>query len=98
MISDMWNDGWLGRGVLLIFAIVALAIPALLVLEIAENREWERYSEAHACKVVAKVSGSTGTGIGTTVGSGGKVGVGPVVVSVAGKTGWLCDDGITYWR
>lgn len=98
MIADLWNDGWMGRTVLLFIALIILSVPAAFVMIYVEDQEWQAFKVEHSCRVVGKVSGSTGTGIGTTISPNGGVGVGPVVVSVPGKTGWQCNDGITYWR
>ncbi|EJG5355167.1 hypothetical protein [Pseudomonas juntendi] len=57
--------------------------------------EWETFKAAHNCKVVGKSEGHSNGGVGiTTRGS---------VAFIAGdrspdQTGYLCDDGVTYWK
>ncbi|ELO8195542.1 hypothetical protein R0U17_004416 [Salmonella enterica] len=57
--------------------------------------EWETFKAAHNCKVVGKSEGHSNGGVGiTTSGS---------VAFIAGdrtpdKTGYQCDDGVTYWK
>ncbi len=71
--------------------LVILALFALLVVGLVmEAKEWNAYKAAHNCKVVGKMDGSHGFGISTS-GKG-------VTTYTPGKTGWLCDDGITYWK
>lgn len=81
--------------VMVIAIIVFVAVLILAVVSsIREHREWEAFRVAHACKVVGQMDGSTSVGYG--VGSNGQAGV--VTTSTPGKTGFQCDDGVTYWR
>lgn len=93
MITDLWTDGWVGRGLilLLIVGVAVMAIAAYALCE--EQKEWNKYAAEH-CKIVGRISGDTfvSTGIGAN---------GQLVTSVgttAEKTGYACDDGVTYWR
>lgn len=56
--------------------------------------QWQQFVTEHECKVVGKQSGSVSTGVG--VSSSGDVVT--VTTVESDKTGWLCNDGITYWR
>lgn len=90
IIEFFWPLFWTG---------VLLGLFVLLFsFSVAENREWEAFRVQHACKVTQKMKGDVNVGIGTTVGGNGQVGVGPVTTVSPDKTGWLCDDGVTYWR
>lgn len=75
----------IGIGAFLILALVAA---------IKEEQHWNAFKAAHKCKVVAQISGSVGTTVGSDM--NGSVVVG--TTSIPGKTGWLCDDGVTYYR
>lgn len=93
------------QGLMLIVASVVLVIIALLLLfwfavraSIVEQGKWEAFSAAHNCKVVGRVDGSASTVLAPVVGSNGGSGVGVGTATTPGKTGYLCDDGITYWR
>ena len=61
---------------------------------IHNQAEWERFSAAHECKVVGKMSGDVFNTV--SVGGNGQVSVG--VGSTSSKTGYACNDGVTYWR
>jgi len=76
---------------LLIVAIV-LTLGALIWVSIVEQREWDAFAASHQCKVVGKIDSSTG--VGPVIGQNGGV----TVVTIPGKTGYLCSDGVTYWR
>lgn len=93
MIREMWNDGWLGRSIL-------LGIPSLLVLMvvaiIADANQWDEFKTKHNCKIVGKMRGDVTTTVAPIIGGNGGVAIGTSVT--ADKTGWLCDDGVTYWR
>jgi hypothetical protein len=74
----------------LVAAVVVVAVGVAL----AESREWDTFKAAHECRVVGKMSGSVTTGVG--VAPNGQIAT--VIGSTPGKTGWLCNDGVTYWR
>lgn len=74
----------------LIIAAIAGVLIALVVCLVKEEEKWQAFKVAHSCKIVAKISGSTFN----TVDSKGNVGIG----KTPDKTGWACDDGITYYR
>lgn len=76
--------------------IIIVVISVLIVLgiwaNIVERREWEAFKAEHNCKIVGKTKATSSVGI-TTAGDGGLV-----VLTKPSRTGWKCDDGITYWR
>jgi hypothetical protein len=74
--------------------LVIAAVAGLIYLFVLDGREWESFKEAHHCHIVGKVSGS----VVTTPIFGGDNGVSIGVSTIPSKTGWQCDDGITYWR
>lgn len=84
-------------GVLIMIAIIGILV-AIVYGSTIESRQWREFSVAHNCKVMQKMQADTHTGIGYA--SGGRDGGGPVFVTstTPGKTAWLCDDGVTYWR
>lgn len=98
MLRDMWNDGWVGRSFLALIVFMAALIPLWVWALIEENRQWEAFSAAHECKVVGHMSGSTQPGIGFGVTANGQTGTMITTTSIPSKTGWLCNDGVTYWR
>ena len=82
---------------LLLAAMFALFAVMFMVAK-AEQERWDKFSISHNCRVVQKVIGSTHTGYGVGVTTNGKVGAVITTTSTPAKTGWLCDDGVTYWR
>lgn len=76
-----------------IFGIGIVLVAILLVwVAIADGNHWATFQKDHHCRIVGKMEPSTGVGPAM----GGKGGI--AVVFIPGKTGYLCDDGITYWR
>lgn len=77
---------------------IVAAIIALLALAFwgisKESEQWKKFQLDHNCKVVSHISGSVFNTIGFS--SGGQMAVG--IGSTPDKTGWLCDDGVTYYR
>lgn len=76
-----------------IICIVFFAVIALVVLAVAEERTWQRFKEAHACKLVAQTRGKT---VMTSHYVEGKYASGSAYVP--GEKTWLCDDGVSYTR
>ena len=76
-------EDWFLPGIILL--IVALAACAII-----DHNDWVEFKATHDCKVVAHVSSQWVTVVGTD----GKVGIG----STGEKTGYLCNDGVTYYR
>lgn len=80
---------------------IGLAASALVLVATAagyfayqESKQWQQFSTSHNCVKVGEVSGSMTTGYGLE--TNGQMGM--VTTYQAGKTGFKCDDGVTYWR
>lgn len=71
-------------------AVIVALLGILLYACIEEGNEWQAFSAAHHCRVVGKMESSTAPGITMN----GKF----AMTFIPGKTGFQCDDGITYWR
>lgn len=61
---------------------------------IHSSNEWEEFSKNHHCKEVAHITGDIFSTFGVSANGQPSIGVG----ATPDKTGWLCDDGITYYR
>jgi hypothetical protein len=100
MIRELWNDGWLTRSAVCFVGCAVISIPLMVVIamqiDAAENTRWQAFKTAHDCKIVGRMSGSVTTTIAPIVGSKGNVAIGTSVSP--DKTGWQCNDGVTYWR
>jgi hypothetical protein len=75
--------------ILIVAAIVVVLVLAFIGIS-SEAKEWEAFRAAHKCKVVGHIRGEAFN----TINSSGSVGIG----ITSDKTGWLCDDGVTYYR
>jgi hypothetical protein len=83
--------GWKPGTLFSIGIIAVVGIFGILINEgIQESKAWAKFSKEHNCVVVAKISGD----VITTIGGDGKVAVG----FTDDKTGYKCDDGVTYYR
>lgn len=98
IIKEMWNDGWIGKLQLAFIVFLVLLIPAAIYGAIEEQEQWEEFAASHACKKVGVISGTTQTGVGVGTMSNGQTGTIVTTSTTPSKTGWLCDDGVTYWR
>jgi hypothetical protein len=86
-----WRDNAL---ILLVAGVVLGLIVGIIYAMVREARQWEAFAAEHNCKVVGHMTGSVASTVG--VGGDGKVVSG--VTTTPSKTGYLCDDGVTYWR
>lgn len=80
-------------GVLIVVGFV-VSLGAFISLSLVEEGKWREFMIDHECKKVGEISPSTSTGFG--VSSNGSVSFVPI--SNPGKTGYACNDGVTYWR
>lgn len=71
-------------------ALIILLLVVVGVVTYKEAQHWEQFKVEHNCKIVGQSQGEISTGIGTD----GKV----TTIVGQDKTGYLCDDGVTYWR
>lgn len=78
----------------LIIATVAI-FSCLIYASLEEQKQWDEFAITHECKVVGKTTAEISTSIGVVAGSGNAV---IVTNTTPSKTGYLCNDGITYWR
>lgn len=81
------SDGLIWGGVVLL---VALGLIGATL----EGARWEAFKSDHHCTVVGKTDGQTNVGFGMMM--DGKIGA--VTTFTPGRIGWLCDDGVTYWK
>jgi hypothetical protein len=79
-------------GVLLIGALVWFGVKA----DIRERENWQVFAQQHDCKVTGKKASSSSTGVAPIIGGNGGIAI--TTSTIPAQTGWLCDDGITYWN
>lgn len=97
LIIDMWQDG-VGKLLLAVIAVLLLMIPLAIYGTIQEEKKWQAFKVANNCKIVGHEKGHTSTGIGFGMMPNGQMGTVMTTSSTPDKTGWACDDGVTYWR
>ena len=78
----------------IIAGLIVVLLGFVVWATIKEAKEWSQFKEQHNCKVIGEVSGSSSIGTGITTNGT----VGTVTVYTPGKTGYLCDNGVEYWR
>lgn len=86
----------MGKLIAILTLSLVCAISALVYLDIEQNRQWEHFKIDHQCKLTGKISGDLY--IAPTFTFGGNGGVGIAMLGTPAKTGWLCNDGILYWK
>lgn len=97
-MSGMRDDGLVNHFFVAFIIIMMVLIPIGIWADLEEQREWDAFAADHQCKVVGRMSGSTQTDIGYGVTANGQFGTVVTTTSTPSKTGYLCDDGVTYWR
>lgn len=85
---------WVGRALLVGVSAILLVTIASVIGVVVEQRRWEQFKTDHNCKLVGVVESDAMPGYGLT--SDGKIAF--TISQTPKKEGWLCDDGITYWR
>lgn len=79
---------------LFLIAIIVAIIGLFIWINIQDDKQFEKFKVEHHCKLVAHIEGDITPGFG--VSSSGK----SIMTTNfnSDKDGWLCDDGVTYYR
>ncbi|OED35623.1 hypothetical protein AB833_29505 [Chromatiales bacterium (ex Bugula neritina AB1)] len=95
---SVYSNRWEITTVFIGLGVLALLLWGVWALVEIRNNEWQAFKEANNCRIVARVKGDVDVGIGTSINSNGDIN--PVFTTDVSPdmTGWLCDDGVTYWR
>lgn len=82
----------------IVFVVVSVLLVFLtslyIVMDKAEKKEWESFAKNHDCKIVSKEKGVTS--LSPIMSNNGSMLF--MVSKDHDKTGYLCNDGITYYR
>ena len=84
--GPLWALGFI-TGIVLLFA-------WLWYLIAEEEKRWQTFKSEHACVISAKVPNHVAQNLSIDHKGDPVVGM----VTIAGQTGWTCDDGVTYYR
>ncbi|EPI4835756.1 hypothetical protein ACS5OB_004698 [Klebsiella quasipneumoniae] len=79
-------------GISLLVGVMSVLV-ALVLASDQKEQEWRDWATEH-CKVIEKREGATTTGVGVSL--KGQAGV--FIGGEPDQTGYLCDDGVTYWK
>lgn len=92
------NDDVLLKVATGILATAMVGVVYIGYLAVESSQKWENFKETHECKVISQMSGTTTLSSGVVIATNGRVN--PIIVTnvSAGKTAYLCNDGVTYWR
>jgi hypothetical protein len=88
---------------LLAFIVICIVSLCLLInysseQQAEEQKAWDNFSILHKCKKVGHIKGKVEVGDGIGVTANGAVGAVLTTTVSPDKNGWLCNDGVTYWR
>ena len=96
-LKDFFEDETYQLLLLLIVVFVAFLALLIRVNDVEENK-WAAFAHEHDCKVVGRISSNTSTGLGVGMMQNGQFGTMLTTVTTPAKTGYACNDGVTYWR
>lgn len=96
-IRDMLSD-WEGRLLFVLLLAFISLIPLSIWATVEEERDWNEFAAIHNCRKIGEIKGAVQSGIGYGVTGNGNTGMIVTTTTTPDKTGWLCDDGATYWR
>lgn len=85
---------WTGPILIMLVVLIIVMLIFAIWASVKEVREWAVFKVEHDCKIVANIKGDVFNTINTNANGTVSIGVG----ITPDKTGWLCNDGITYYR
>lgn len=92
---DTWGDAPKADALMIaIVVMIAVLFPLVIYATIVSENRWAEFETAHHCRVVGRMTGS----LDVTYIAGPNGSMTPVFMMQPDKVGWLCDDGVTYWR
>ena len=77
-----------------LIAIIVGLCTIVVVVAHNQSQQWDAFKVEHKCVAVAHIDGTVFNTVGVDAKGGMVVGIG----STPSKTGWACDDGVTYYR
>lgn len=77
-----------------IVIIVLVIVGVVAYASYKDQQRWDMFSKTHHCRLVSHSEGSSA--LTTGIASSGHVVIGSTYID--GKNGYLCDDGVTYYR
>ncbi len=83
---------------LLIVLVTVVACVAVVRKAIDRRAAWETFKVEHHCKITDKMAGDVDVNVGLALNTDGDLSQVVTVDETPSKTGWLCDDGVTYWK
>lgn len=89
-----WLENWLEKLAWGLLVLAVLGIPLAMVAGRKEKQEWEAFKFAHDCKITSRIDGAVMPTV--AIDTSGKAIYG--MTTTPSKTGWTCDDGVTYYK
>ncbi len=87
---------------LLVFLLGVLVSAAIIVTAVRVSKDrraaWEAFKVEHHCKITDKMAGDVDINVGMALNTNGDLSPVMIVDDTPSRTGWLCDDGVTYWK
>lgn len=89
---------WIEKLCWVLLAVAFVACIPLVIWAVRQDRSdhlaWEAFKVAHNCKVTSRTGGSVMPTFG--IDTSGRAIYG--MTTTPSKTGWTCDDGVTYYK
>lgn len=83
----------------LLFVLATVVLCVVVVRKSIDRRAaWEAFKVEHRCKITDKMAGDVDVNVGLALNTSGELSQVVTVDDTPAKTGWLCDDGVTYWK
>lgn len=95
-------ENWRSLWILWFLSVLVVLLAVLAWVDFIESAEekqrWQLFKEEHNCKITEHKKGQLSDDIVPMIGPDGDVTVAVVARKTPDQVGWLCDDGVTYWR
>lgn len=96
LIDDFKASDRISKSILILNALALAAVPMIVAAKFHTEHQWDTYAETHQCKVV--VESGRAAGFNKLTGSDIDGILLKNTMYALPRTGWQCNNGMTYWR
>jgi len=97
VVTALWKQDWIGRLVVFVNFVALVAVPVVIALKVYSDTEWQVFAEENGCQKMNVETADFQFDAAMKVPDNHPLEL-HSSMSTPHKTGWQCNNGMTYWR